>query len=319
MASRATGETTVAAPALAKFRDVSYLAWAAGGGMGGAEPNLRLNVRRGVSSASDGRKLPPLDETSRQALALTAHNDQLFISWTGADGIGKLNLASSGDGETFSNKQTLNDTSLGGPALVGYKAFPDDSLNSQTFLVRAWSGGGGLGGGPPDGRVNVAWSLDGRTWPDENRLVLPHKSIAAPALAAMDVPNIDAFRLGTLWLGWTDGLHIFVTHCFGLNFGQLELDSHRERVQSGGRDETTFTSPSLNCGGNGPRLAWPGTDGAHKINFMRCINSVGPFGERKTLPSEFASSAVTIDAHEGISAYRGTDNVGQIFVGTPVP
>jgi hypothetical protein len=294
------------------------MAWAAGGGLGGAEPDRRLNVQR-----LRGDKVV-LDEWSNDAPALAAsihvaeppQADRLFMAWTGNDPGRRLNLMASTDGSSFSGKQVLNDTAVGGPALHVYETFTGP--NPEELVVLAWTGGGGLGGGAPDGRINLAWSPDGATWPPENRLVLPHRSPTGPALAGMTDTTFRDLREGRLWLGWMDERgHVLVANCEGRDFGQLA--SRVERVSTNGGAEETFASPGLNCGGNGAWLAWPGVDGAHKINFMRTGQDAGPFREKRTVGHEFASSSVALDVYDGVYAYRGTDGVGQIYVTDDFP
>ena len=309
MAPQATGDTTVAAPALTSSRARPYMAWAAGGGVGGGEPDLRLNVQR-----LGGDKVV-LDEWSAQAPALATSTvppdpggpvvaEPLYLAWTGNDPVGRLNVMSSLDGRSFAKNPPLDDTAHGGPALAVY----------QGLVVRAWTGGGGLGGGAPDGHLNLAWSPDGVTWPGGDRIVLPHMSASGPALAGIRDVGVDPFRDGRLWLAWIDAEgQIFVANCPGTDFGQLATNV--ERVGS----ERTFTSPCLATGENGPWLSWAGVDGAHKINFMSAPGSAGPFRDKKTVGSEFATSGIAMNILTDTYAYRGTDRVGRIYLSGPLP
>ena len=310
MATTRLNHTAVAAPALVGGGDV-YVAWAAGGGAGGAEPNRQINILRGP----DLEHPITLNETSNEAVALTWHADgrALYLGWTGYDGIGRINLLRSEDGTNFVAKQTLDDTCLGGFALASHEG----------WLVRAWTGGGGLGGGPPDGHINIAWSSSGQDWPDQNRLVLPFTSIAAPALAAD--PGVGwTGGLRRLYLAWTNPEgHIYYISCGSDAFGELSQAARAQRIEPDGRAEHCFTSPSICFSGNTLYLAWPGTDDAHHINFMKADSSSGAgFYNKVTIP-ETAAAAIGLEAYAGgwggRYVYRGTDGVGGLYLTTGFP
>jgi hypothetical protein len=85
-------ETAHSNPALASYRGRLFLAWAGGGGLGGAEPNLQLNL---MSSADGTNWSTPIERitlshksTYGPALAVqrtTDGSDYLFISWASVD------------------------------------------------------------------------------------------------------------------------------------------------------------------------------------------------------------------------------------------
>jgi hypothetical protein len=281
--------------------------------MGGGPPDLRINVHR-----LGGDKVV-LDEWSAERPAIATSSEPpdpggplvaypIYLAWTGNDPLGRLNVTSSLDGVSFPKAPPLDDTASGGPGLTVYLG----------LVVLAWTGGGGLGGGPPDGHLNLAWSPDGATWPPENRIVLPHRSVSGPALASIrPMSMVDAYYNGRLWLAWLDDEgHMFVATCAGTDFG--ELASNVERIETDGRTEHTFTSPCLAGSENGAGLSWAGVDDAHKINFMYVASSPGPFGAKRTVQDEFATSGVAMSFLGDTYAYRGTDGVGQIYVSSPL-
>ncbi len=206
----------------------------------------------------------------------------------------------------FQRTATLNDTCLGGVALTRH----DDRV------LAAWAGGGGLGGGAPDGRVNVAVLGDRPT-------TLPWKTTSAPALAGD--PGLfwpDGRR--RLYVAWSDAAgYMYLTYCGYRALDELKDPSRVRRIETNNSPERTSRSPSLAFSGNCLFLAWPGTDGARRINF-KIVAGVG--AGRKTTIGETASSAVAMQSYDRVSgswtgryAYRGTDSVGGVYVTDSLP
>ena len=113
--------TSVAAPTVlggAQFGHPYYVAFAAGGGYGGAVPNYKINVLRG----DDLEQPTVMEEWSNDAVALCwgegPSGPYITLSWTGNDPLRRLNTARSFDGMTFTKDQTFDETCLGGPAVV---------------------------------------------------------------------------------------------------------------------------------------------------------------------------------------------------------
>jgi hypothetical protein len=308
----ATGETTVAGPALTSFNDEIFLAWPAGGGMGDAPASNQLNVKHGVGDPS-GWKKTVLAETSRQNVSLTGFNGRLYLAWAGDDGVGSLNLISSADGENFSpaDKQTLGDTCLGGPSIVAHRG----------LLVRAWAGGVGQGGAAsPNAQVNLAWSSDGTTWPDSNRLLFNQTAVSGPAMVNVRDVAGDEY----LYLAWTDlNQQIYVTMTTNAQFGDLR--SKVVPLQADGTGQTAVSCPGLSTFNSGfyaspdnVALVWPGTDSSHKINLMTANVANTEFGYKRTWDEYALFNVALLDggSPELVYAYHGTDLVepnGQIY------
>lgn len=301
------GDTTIAGPALARFRDETFLSWPAGGGLGGGPPNLRINVRHGLFGQPGG---PPawkkvvLDDTSRETVALAQFNGRLYLAWTALDGVGRLVMKSSTDGESFSGPMISNDTCLGGPALAGHRG----------TLVRAWAGGGGLGGGAPNGKINLAWSSDGTNWPGQNRIVLEHTAASGPTMTNYRDQAGDEW----FYLAWTDHeQHMFATMTLNGRFN--ELASRVVRIEQDGRTVHSLASPNLAITGNNyVVLTWPDAGGGHNINAMNANIANVRFGALRTWSNESALSKVAGigDFASLVYAYQGTDGVGGLYVGT---
>lgn len=124
-----SGATCAAGVALASRNDVLWVAFPGGGGLGGGPPNHKLNimpVQPGApnDSWSFDRLLVLEQETSMEQPALASFGGKLWLAWTGADSVHRLNLMSlavdsnnHATAETNS-KLTFNWTATGGPRFV---------------------------------------------------------------------------------------------------------------------------------------------------------------------------------------------------------
>jgi hypothetical protein len=301
--------TSVAAPGIVNGRPWGHdyvVAFAAGGGYGGAEPNKRINL---IRSGLLGNPTV-LDEWSDDSIALATtsvalpHQWYLEVAWTGNDPLRRLNTATSLDAASLVNKRVHDDTALGGPALC----------NHDGDLAMAWTGGGGLGGGPPDRRITVTHG--------GGRVILPDRSTTAPALASGHL-EWSSGDLGSprLYLAWTDleGA-IFFSWATGDDLEGLADPSHVSRVETAGRIERTAEGPGLGFDGNALFISWAGVDDAHRINFK--VIEGFQLG-RKVILGESSTSAVVLQPFAldsatsewtGRYAYRGTDGVGGVYV-----
>jgi hypothetical protein len=141
------------------------------------------------------------------------------------------------------------------------------------------------------------------------------QSIAGPALASDPGLFWEDGNPRRLYLAWTDADgHMFTSYCRYSSFEEFADSSHICRIETDGVTEHMFTSPSVTFTGNALYIGWPGTDDAHRINFMKLA---GPDSPRKVVLGEFASSAIAMQPYEspqapgdGRYAYRGTDGVG---------
>lgn len=306
--------TSVAAPAVlggAQLGHPYYVAFAAGGGYGGGEPNRKINVLRG----NDLEHPTVMEEWSNDAVSLSwgegPSGHYITLAWTGNDPLRRLNTAVSFDGITFTKDQAWVETCLGGPATVNHYG--------GTYF--AWAGGGGMGGGPPDGSINVLHA-------GGQKVVLPWKSIAGPAMTSGNMAwNAGTQFVPRLYVAWTDSEgHIFTTWCNHDSLDQLSDPSHLGRVETDGHTEHTFTSPSLACSGNQTYVGWAGGDEAHRVNF-KVLD--GHDSGRKVTLGETASSSIAMQTYNrgwgdawidwGRYAYRGTDGVGGVYVSQPMP
>lgn len=300
-----TGETTVAGPAVTVFNDQTVLAWAGGGGAGGGPANLHLNLKHsGLDPNPTTWEKVVLDDTSTESVALAGFRGRIYLAWTGTGGPPHLNLRSGTtiqDLASTNDKQTLGDQCNGGPAITAHRG----------LLVRAWTGTDG----GASGHVNLAWSADGHSWPDQNRLLLDSVSVTGPAL----LNTTDDAGNEYLYVAWTDAeQHIWVTVTGNAEFDRLGHDM----VRLG--SETTIAGPGLGAFNSGAFVApdqvivsWAGTNPAHNINIMNAGTATTDFGFKKTW-GETALSNVS-EARFGPAlkyAYKGTDGIGGLYLGS---
>jgi hypothetical protein len=196
--SVALPETSHAAPAIIMFRPPSantyipYIAWT------GTDQHLNIeNLRTRVK-----RTLP---DTSFAAPALGVFRGRLFIAWTGTDPEHHLNVESSTDGMTFSNKTTLGQTTLAtdGPALTTYNG----------ALTIGWTG--------TDLRLNYAFAFDTFAKSFTPAHTLPLYSYVSPSLSSN----------GYLYMDYTD-MNNQVDEVF-VNFSEIGfLDAYSNNAPS---------------------------------------------------------------------------------------
>lgn len=220
------------APALATLGGRTVVAWPGGGGLGGAEPNLKINLLEvdpyEGQAILDG--LQVTDETTQHRPGLVEHDGLLRLAWTGTDGVGRVNVASLKDvGAPLDNVRTLPWTSVSGPTLMSY-----DGL-----LVMVFAGGGGLGGAQPNGKINFAWSVDGENWPEWPQLVLDtqtswHTSALAPYVATAG-PDAEL-----LWAFTGVDNKLYVHHAYEQRFDQFG-DRNAEQAPP----EESFAGPAM--------------------------------------------------------------------------
>jgi hypothetical protein len=156
---------------------------------------------------------------------------------------------------------------------------------------------------------------------DGRRVLLPWKSISGPSLA----PDPGLYSPGTgrrLFLAWTGAdSSIYISWC---NYGAIDefLDPSRlQRIETDSIPERTFTAPTLAFSGNQLYVGWAGNDSQHRVNFKVLL---GPNAGRKVTLSQTASPAIGMETFNGATytgryAYRGTDGVGGLYVGEPMP
>jgi hypothetical protein len=308
------GETCVDGPAFSQISTTTVLAWAGGGGVLGASPDLRLNVMSGFRDpANEPKQKTVLEERSDATPAVAWHNGRLFIAWKGVgDGLGRLNVMSSEDLSLWSEKQTLDDTCIGGPALA--------SCNGQLLL--AWTGGGGLGGGPPDRRLTIAESAGG-DW-TFNRKTFGYESDAGPALCAS-----RRVRLG--FVGRDRRLYIARATADDLGSGNgIKLSKFADQPPNpyhpanANAVETSFARPALAAEITERHwVAWGG-DGNTRLNSVLAdfqdVDQSDHYGSKRTYTDTtnaapaLLAGALNTSEQTAIVAWRGTDGPGKINV-----
>lgn len=126
---------------------------------------LGLSLLMAGATAPGVASAVPTDKTSNWQPAIAAFNGRLYLAYTGLDG--RLNVASSTDGQTFGASTIIpNNSSAVGPGLAAF--------NGNLYL--AWAA--------TDGRRSISFmrSVDGVSWVDK-RLFGSEASRGNPALA----------------------------------------------------------------------------------------------------------------------------------------
>jgi hypothetical protein len=175
-------------------------------------------------------------------------NDRLVVAWTGTDDAHSLNVALSGDGQSFTGKQTLGDTSITGPALA--------YGNGRTFL--AWAGT------DQAHSLNVISSPAGQGW--GNKVTLHDNSPFGPALA---------FGNGRLFLAWTGSDN---NHSLNV-MSSADGIAWANKVTLG---DNSVAAPGLAFLNGKLYLLWSGTDGNHSLNIMESTDGMH-FANKVTL------------------------------------
>jgi hypothetical protein len=191
------GDTSHTGPTLAAFNGRLYLGWTGTDG--------HLNVESSANGMGFGNKVT-LGDTSyllvggRQvdmSPALAAFGGRLYLAFTGDDW--RLNVESSANGMSFSNKVTLGVKSWAGPALT----VEQPAVKGQpTRLVLGWTSANAT-----NPQINTVTSTDGRTFGG----MMTSKQTGWYGLALVS-PSA-----GTLDIAW-DGFQSGLRH---LNFMQV--------------------------------------------------------------------------------------------------
>jgi hypothetical protein len=178
-------------------------------------------------------------EVSHRGPALTFFKNAFFLAYTGKDREHRIHVKQSSDGgNTWSNKVTLNASSLSGPALAAF--------NNRIYL--AWKSK------PREGSyLNIISSVDGITWENEARVV--GRAHSGPALSTLST---------MLFIAWN-----------GLDDYRLNLKSSWDGISFENQvtlQETTDARPGLCAYGRHLYLAWKqrGRDG--EIKLMRSMH-----------------------------------------------
>jgi hypothetical protein len=279
-------------------------------------------------SALTGRVL--LDALSEAGPALAAGlGGRLFVAWTGMDT--RLNLATTSNGRTVTEKLVLEDRSARGPALAAddgvlYLAWvgldgrlnvgrttalaagftrlsetgkPGWGLTATTEVAPALAVGGGrvvVAFRDADQRIGVMWAAtSATTFAERDRVTLPEQTPFGPALAFVE---------GRLLLSWTgnDGrLNLAEVAPDGALAGKRTLD---ERSAAGpalvGRRSSGAAAPDLH-------LFWSGTDDRTRLNVITADDGAA-FAAKLTFDDQ-TSQRPAVALHDGklFVAYRGGD------------
>jgi len=294
------------------------------------------------SPPAEGPKVT-LPETSIDGPAMWAHPASspinAVIAWTGTDSLHHLNYMTSVDGLSYTNKHTLNETSLWRPAVTF------DSEGRAGIIVLAWTGT------DPAHTLNVLY-IDAYDFRPLTKLTLwGETSFTAPAIAAygagevalswagtdaghtVNVIRISRFRQvvgkSTYW-GWSSLSRPDLN--WNADRGQMLLSftgpNHRLYFATS-TDATNFTMPSTSpmaeysnwapsmlgiTNNNFPNywVTWTGTDAAHSVNVQYTESFPNwPVDNSKAVLSEQAISGPAL-------AYVGwptTSNRGYVLVG----
>jgi hypothetical protein len=281
-------------------------------------------------SALTGRAL--LDALSEAGPALAAGlGGRLFVAWTGMDT--RLNLATSSNGRTLSEKIVLDDRSGRGPALAADDGLlylgwvgVDGRLNvgRTTALAAGFTRMGevvdgktgwglaatsdaapalAVGGGRvavafrvADQRIGLMWAPTGATaFAERDRVILTEQTLGAPALASVDG------RLLLSWTGTDQRLNVAEVASDGTLAGKRTLD---ERSRTGpvlvGRRSSGGAAPDLH-------LLWAGTDEFTRLNVLTADDG-GAFASKLTFDDQTSERpAATVFDGRLYVAFRGND------------
>jgi hypothetical protein len=231
--------------------------WQAGQGPAAdAQGNVYIMSGNGDFNERSLFRKVTLTETAIGGPAIANLNDsRLALAWTGNEALRRLNIALSTDGQMFTSKVTLTDTSVDTPAL----AFG----NARLFL--AWTG--------PDSaqHVNVSSSADFQTF--QNKVTLNETSPFGPALA---------FGNGRIFLAWVGKEAL----------QRLNVMSSADGVNWQNKttlNEESAAAPSLAFISGKLYMLWAGTDANRSLNVIESTDGIA-FTDKKTFPngSQFA-------------------------------
>jgi hypothetical protein len=225
--------SATAGPAMAMFDDALVLAF--------PDQNRKITLLPSDPAKGDASLtgLRTVEEWTNFRPALATFHGDLFLAWTGNDPLGRVNLIRMPalnsvprgpdprlhprPGVSVYDKVTFDATAVGGPGLAVY----------QGKLFLTFAGGGGMGGGPANRKINLAWTEDGNHW-EMPGLVLEHQtSPSAPMLAEYPIMALLVFR-GT-------DQRVYVASAQGDQFNQFDWPA--PSLQQLG--DTTHFAPGL--------------------------------------------------------------------------
>jgi hypothetical protein len=257
-----TGDTSIAAPALASHNGKLFMAWTATDGEGNL--NVMPSVDGGRTFQADKKHFVLTNDGRQKSIAapaLISYRGLLLIAWTGTDGRGMLNIATSADeGATWQNKTTMPETAIDGPALTFLKGGVSGA--GFTTLVIAWTGTDA--GHHINTRTCSDTNFNQLAVPDPSKSTFPDTSDFGPSLATAIQQQTGDEVIFITWTGTRepDGRH-------RLNRG----DSRDGRLFGGKKtsDEQSIAKPAILTFSLHPPdqlvYAWTGTDGAGQLNF----------------------------------------------------
>ena len=205
-----------------------------------------------VVGPPSGLSKPTPPETSQFAPAIAEFNAKMYIAWTEAQSVHRLDIESSSDGVNFGNKVTLPETSRKDSLTFGV----DPALaSSNGRLFIAWEG--------TDNRLDLESSSNGVNF--GNKVTLPETSNAAALSTFKPGPALTSL-LGCLYIAWkgTDKHLNSESSSNGVDFGNKVTYAVRP----------TEAGPELAIiGYSRIEMAWTGTNGDHHLESI-----VGDFG-----------------------------------------
>jgi beta-N-acetylhexosaminidase len=182
-------DSSATSPALARFGSGFLLAWT------GTDPGHSLNILPfSLTTSGSGFQLgaktllSQFSSATAPSLTLNPQNNQLLLSWAAitpaTSPTDQLSFATSSDGVTWSQAQTLSETSAAGPA--GF-AVADTSMPAYWM---AWTGTDAARS------LNVRFTPSLSQWPQSDKTVLSDSAFGGPALGY-------AGDIGKTLLAWT--------------------------------------------------------------------------------------------------------------------
>jgi hypothetical protein len=254
-----TGDTSIAAPALALHNQKLFMAWTGTDGEGTL--NIMPSPDGGRTFQADRKHFVRTSDGFEKSIArpaLISYRGLLLIGWTGTDGRGHLNLASSSDeGATWQNKVTMPETAIDGPALT----FLSGGVSGAGFtaLVIAWTG------------TDAAHHINTRTCSDTF-----FKQLKAPGLSKSTFPDTSDFgpSLTTAIRRDTGDQFVVIAWTGTDPDHRINMGNSDNGIIFGGKrtsDERSSATPAVLKFSLRPPdelvYAWTGTDGAGRLNF----------------------------------------------------
>jgi len=254
-----TTDTSIAAPALAFHNEKLFMAWTGTDGAGLL--NIMPSIDGGKSFQINKKHLVTTSDGQQKSIAepaLISYRGLLVIAWTGTDGQGLLNVATSADeGVSWQNKVIMPETAIDGPALT----FLSGGVSGAGFttLVIAWTGTGS------EHHINTRTCSDtafGQLGqPGFSKSTFPDTSNFGPSLTtAISRDTGDQFVI-IAWAGSDSDRRLncgFSNN--GITFGGKKTSA-----------ESSIAKPALTKFNVRPPdelvYAWTGTDGEGHLNF----------------------------------------------------